>query len=123
MCQARIANDDHKPQSNQGSLNRPSAFLLGAFCYCSLQIRCFTVFREPPSALQRAPDYINALNNKGITLQKLGDLQASLSQHEAAKAAWDLALKLADRVLQLAPNRRKATELRERLQQRLEGTE
>ncbi|MEM9135954.1 MAG: tetratricopeptide repeat protein [Cyanobacteria bacterium P01_F01_bin.42] len=54
--------------------------------------------------LQKAPDLIQALNNKGITLQRLGDLQASLSQHQEALESYQDAITLYDQVLAKAPN-------------------
>lgn len=43
-------------------------------------------------ALQFAPNYVYALNNKGNSLQRLADLQAQLSKHEEAKTLYQLAI-------------------------------
>ncbi|MEL6223296.1 MAG: hypothetical protein AAFR31_11715 [Cyanobacteria bacterium J06627_8] len=56
------------------------------------------------AALQRAPDYIYALNNKGLALKSLADLQASLSHHEAAMQSYGAAITAYDAALQRAPD-------------------
>jgi tetratricopeptide (TPR) repeat protein len=55
-------------------------------------------------ALELAPDYINAHNNRGNALQSLGDLQASLSQTDSALASYQNAIAAYSRALSLAPN-------------------
>ena len=55
-------------------------------------------------ALTRAPDYINALNNKGLALQSLGKLQAGLAQHTEALESYGSAIAAYDRALTRAPD-------------------
>ncbi|MCC3550621.1 hypothetical protein [Microcoleus sp. PH2017_24_DOB_U_A] len=56
------------------------------------------------SSLQIAPNDIAALNIKGCVLLKLGDLQAQLSQFEAAKQSYSEAITAFNSTLQIAPN-------------------
>jgi len=56
------------------------------------------------TALQLAPDDVNALNNKGIALQSLGDLQSQLSQHQDALLSYENAIASYNAALQLAPD-------------------
>ncbi|MFM7424434.1 MAG: tetratricopeptide repeat protein, partial [Elainella sp.] len=55
-------------------------------------------------ALQRDPDYLAVLNNKGIALQNLGDLQSGLSQHDAAVQSYVASVVAYNAVLQCAPD-------------------
>ncbi len=54
-------------------------------------------------ALSLAPEYISALNNKGLALQSLGELQAQLSNHSQAIISYEQAIESYDRALSLAP--------------------
>ncbi|MDJ0704678.1 MAG: tetratricopeptide repeat protein, partial [Leptolyngbyaceae cyanobacterium MO_188.B28] len=74
-------------------------------------------------ALARAPDYINALNNKGLALQSLGDLQRGLSQHQDALASWQAALTEFEHSLELAPGDEYIRRRRDQLQESLDGLE
>ena len=56
------------------------------------------------SALRIAPDDIAALNNKGIALQSLGDLQARLSEFEVAKLSYSKAIAAYNSALIIAPD-------------------
>ncbi|MEG4026468.1 hypothetical protein, partial [Microcoleus sp. S13C4] len=56
------------------------------------------------SALLIAPDYINALNGKGIALQSLSKLQAKLSEFEAAKQSYFEAIAAYNSALIIAPD-------------------
>ncbi|MBC1329693.1 tetratricopeptide repeat protein, partial [Trichormus variabilis] len=51
-----------------------------------------------------APDYINALNNKGVALQSLGNLQTKLAQHPQAIQSYTSAIAAYDQALNLAPD-------------------
>ena len=56
-------------------------------------------------ALELAPDDIHSiLNNQGIVLQSRGDLEAVLSQREAALESYGSAVAAYDRALELAPD-------------------
>jgi tetratricopeptide (TPR) repeat protein len=55
-------------------------------------------------ALKLAPDDVNALNNKGSALQRLGDLQSGLAQHKEAMQSYSLAISAYDTALKLAPD-------------------
>ncbi|MDJ0708347.1 MAG: hypothetical protein QNJ46_34175, partial [Leptolyngbyaceae cyanobacterium MO_188.B28] len=55
-------------------------------------------------ALARAPDDINALNNKGNALASLGDLQRRLSQHPDALGSYQQAIEAYDEALARAPD-------------------
>lgn len=55
------------------------------------------------TVLSRAPDSINALNNKGLALQRLGNLQSGLSQHESALGSYARAIASFDAALSRAP--------------------
>ncbi|MEP0913049.1 tetratricopeptide repeat protein [Leptolyngbya sp. GB1-A1] len=55
-------------------------------------------------ALHRAPDDINTLNNKGNTLQSLGNLQAQLSQYEAALSSYQESIEAYNEALHHAPD-------------------
>ncbi len=54
-------------------------------------------------ALILAPNYIKALNNKGLTLSSLGELQTQLAKHSEASQSYIEALVTYDRALTLAP--------------------
>ena len=54
--------------------------------------------------LVRAPDDVDAHNNKGIALQSLGDLQASLSQHTEALTSYQQAIASYQEALVRAPD-------------------
>jgi tetratricopeptide (TPR) repeat protein len=56
------------------------------------------------AALARAPDDVDAHNNKGLALQRLGKLRAALSDHKGAKEAYTQAVAAYDAALQLAPD-------------------
>jgi tetratricopeptide (TPR) repeat protein len=56
------------------------------------------------SALTRAPDDINALNNKGNALQRRGELQAQLAQHTDALSSYSQAIAAYDSALTRAPD-------------------
>ncbi|MEG4489000.1 tetratricopeptide repeat protein, partial [Microcoleus sp. D2_18a_B4] len=56
------------------------------------------------SALLIAPDSITALNNKGIALRYLGDLQAGLSEFEDAKQSYSEAVAAFNSALLIAPD-------------------
>ena len=55
-------------------------------------------------ALLRAPDLIQAHNNKGIALENLGNLQASLSEHQEALTSYTQAIASYDQALLRAPD-------------------
>ena len=55
-------------------------------------------------ALNRAPDYINAHNNKGIALKKLGDLQTGLFQKQDALISYTQAIICFNEALNRAPD-------------------
>ncbi len=57
------------------------------------------------SALTLAPDYINALNNKGSALQRLGNLQIWLSQYSEALQSYTEAVTTYNSALTLAPDK------------------
>jgi len=56
------------------------------------------------SALLIAPDFIGALNSKGNALRSLGDLQAKLSEFEAAKQFYLEAIAAHNSALRIAPD-------------------
>lgn len=55
-------------------------------------------------ALQRAPDYVNALNNKGLALIKLSQLQLNQAQESDVVESLQNALGAFQQVLTIAPN-------------------
>jgi tetratricopeptide (TPR) repeat protein len=55
-------------------------------------------------ALTLAPDYVCVLNNKGIALQRLGELQTQLGDHSAALSSFTRAIAVYNRVLALFPD-------------------
>lgn len=68
-------------------------------------------------ALNRAPDYINAHNNKGLALQSLGKLQAGLSQQEETLKNYQAALAEFNCSLEIAPNDEQIRNIRDKLQE------
>ncbi len=50
------------------------------------------------------PDNVATLNNKGLSLQRLADLQAALSQHEKAEASYAESIAAYDAALHRAPD-------------------
>ena len=64
------------------------------------------------AALERAPDDVNALNNKGNSLQSLADLQAMLSEHAAARASYGESILAYDAALERAPDMLRAIRFR-----------
>jgi tetratricopeptide (TPR) repeat protein len=55
-------------------------------------------------SLTLAPDYVCVLNNKGIALQRLGELQTQLGDHSAALSSFTRAIGVYNRVLALFPD-------------------
>ena len=55
-------------------------------------------------ALKRAPDLVEAHNNKGLALQSLGNLQAALSQHQEALSSYTASISAYDEALKRAPD-------------------
>jgi tetratricopeptide (TPR) repeat protein len=55
-------------------------------------------------ALKRAPDLVEAHNDKGLALQSLGDLQAALSQHQEALSSYTASISAYDEALKRAPD-------------------
>ncbi len=55
--------------------------------------------------LSRTPDYIAALNNKGLALSSLGGLQTQLAQHQEALQSYTNAISAYNSALALAPDK------------------
>ncbi|MEM7715403.1 MAG: DUF2225 domain-containing protein [Cyanobacteria bacterium P01_A01_bin.68] len=55
-------------------------------------------------ALNHAPDYIIAHNNKGLALAALGDLKAGLSQYQQAQNSYKKAIESYNQALKIAPD-------------------
>ena len=75
--------------------------LLARYDYASMNY--YQAIEAYNRALLLAPDYINALNNRGTALQGLADLQARLSKTDAAQDSYTQAIASYDRALVLAP--------------------
>jgi len=56
------------------------------------------------TALLLAPDDVNALNNKGAAMARLGELQSQLSQHQDALQSYENAIASFNAALLLAPD-------------------
>lgn len=76
-----------------------------------------------PATLHRAPDDIGALNNKGLALLNLGQLQNDQDQESAAVKSLQAALMLFDRSGAIAPDNTQIHQLHNQLTQLLNPAE